>query len=128
MALVANFQKLCEPGRLSGQGLRIAPYADHKGYQCYLDGWKVNGKRKRLGPHLPIETGSCARRRVRTAIERPRHNDTRILESCSENRQNYCNRSKKPCFSSFGRIFNHGTARFTAIAVFRVVLATLWVD
>jgi hypothetical protein len=33
---------------LSGQGLRIVPYAGHKGYQCYLDGWKVNGKRKRL--------------------------------------------------------------------------------
>jgi hypothetical protein len=28
--------------------LRIVPYAGHKGYQCYLDGWKVNGKRKRL--------------------------------------------------------------------------------
>src|SRR6266849_3096490 len=49
-ALVANccrFRKLCEPGRMSGQGLRIVPYAGHKGYQCYLDGWKVNGKRKR---------------------------------------------------------------------------------
>jgi hypothetical protein len=33
---------------MSGQGLRIVPYAGHKGYQCYLDGWKVNGKRKRL--------------------------------------------------------------------------------
>ena len=33
---------------LSGQGLRIVPNAGHKGYQCYLDGWKVNGKRKTL--------------------------------------------------------------------------------
>ena len=51
--IVANFRKLSAPGRMSGQGLRFVPYAGHKGYQCYLDGWKVNGKRKRLPARQP---------------------------------------------------------------------------
>jgi hypothetical protein len=46
--LLPIFENAANLGRMSGQGLRIVPNAGHKGYQCYLDGWKVNGKRKRL--------------------------------------------------------------------------------
>ena len=46
--LLPIFENSANLGACQGQGLRIVPYAGHKGYQCYLDGWKVNGKRKRL--------------------------------------------------------------------------------
>lgn len=33
---------------MSGQELRIVPYNGNRAYKYYLDGYKVNGKRKRL--------------------------------------------------------------------------------
>lgn len=48
LSLVANFPKLFEYHRISGRELRIVPYNGNKAYKYYLDGYKVNGKRKRL--------------------------------------------------------------------------------
>ena len=33
---------------MSGRELRIVPYNGNRAYKYYLDGYKVNGKRKRL--------------------------------------------------------------------------------
>jgi hypothetical protein len=33
---------------MSGRQLRIIPYNGNRAYKYYLDGYKVNGKRKRL--------------------------------------------------------------------------------
>ena len=33
---------------MSGRQLRIVPYNGNRAYKYYLDGYKVNGKRKRL--------------------------------------------------------------------------------
>jgi hypothetical protein len=46
--LAANFQELRECQRMSGRQLRIVPYNGNRAYKYYLDGYKVNGKRKRL--------------------------------------------------------------------------------
>ena len=43
--LVANFPR---PGRMSGRQLRVVPYNGNRAYKYYLNGYKVNGKRKRL--------------------------------------------------------------------------------
>ena len=48
LSLVANFPKLFEYHRISGRELRIVPYNGNRAYKYYLDGYKVNGKRKRL--------------------------------------------------------------------------------
>jgi hypothetical protein len=46
--VVANFRGLSERQPLSGRQLRIIPYNGNRAYKYYLDGYKVNGKRKRL--------------------------------------------------------------------------------
>ena len=48
MPTVATFREICEPKRMARRELRILPYKGDKDYQYYLDGLKVNGKRKRL--------------------------------------------------------------------------------
>src|ERR1700730_3455941 len=46
--IVTNFPKLFEYHRMSGRELRIVPYNGNRAYKYYLDGRKVNGKRRRL--------------------------------------------------------------------------------
>jgi hypothetical protein len=48
LSLAANFRRLSECRRISGRQLRIIPYNGNRAYKYYLDGYKVNGKRKRL--------------------------------------------------------------------------------
>jgi len=48
LPIVANFRRLGECRRISGRQLRIIPYNGNRAYKYYLDGYKVNGKRKRL--------------------------------------------------------------------------------
>jgi hypothetical protein len=46
--LVANCCQFSGTRRMSGRQLRIVPYNGNRAYKYYLDGYKVNGKRKRL--------------------------------------------------------------------------------
>ena len=46
--LVANCCQFSGTTRTSGRQLRIVPYNGNRAYKYYLDGYKVNGKRKRL--------------------------------------------------------------------------------
>lgn len=48
MPTVAKFREICEPKRMARREFRILPYKGDRDYQYYLDGLKVNGKRKRL--------------------------------------------------------------------------------
>jgi hypothetical protein len=45
---VANCCQFLKTERMSGRQLRIVPYNGNRAYKYYLDGYKVNGKRKRL--------------------------------------------------------------------------------
>ena len=48
LSFVANRRQFSKTKRMSDRQFRIVPYNGNRAYKYYLDGYKVNGKRKRL--------------------------------------------------------------------------------
>ena len=63
---------------MSGRQLRIVPYNGNRAYKYYLDGYKVNGKRKRLffndevtGNRKPAELAGQQKKEGQDGIDVP---------------------------------------------------------